>query len=84
MVKQVSDCPNPKVKSAGKLGQKFQLNLHLAIQQFITDHGIPMAFISDGDQAENFSVKWVQHCSKYKTMQSCLKPYKLNQNYVEC
>ena len=42
-----------------------------------------MALVSDGDQAENFSVKWIQCCSKYKIMQSCLEPYKQNQNYVE-
>jgi hypothetical protein len=28
---------------------------HLALKQFILDHGIPQMLITDGDQAENFS-----------------------------
>ena len=63
--------------------KKCALVLHLALQQFIADNGIPMVLISDINQAENISAKWIQLCSKYKIMQSSLEPYKQNQNYVE-
>ena len=63
--------------------KKCALALQVAFQQFITDHGILVVLISDGNQAKNFSAKWVQLCSKYTIMQSCSEPYKQNQNYVE-
>jgi hypothetical protein len=37
---------------------------HLALQQFISDHGISQTLITDGDQAENFSQKWIELCVK--------------------
>ena len=63
--------------------KKCALALNLALQQFITDHGILAVLITGGNQDKNFSAKWIQLCSKYKIMQSCLDPYKQNQNYVE-
>ena len=56
---------------------------HLALKQFITDHGIPQTLITDGDKAENFSTKWVELCSTYLIEQHSSEPYKQNQNYVE-
>ena len=54
-----------------------------ALLQFITNHGIPAEIITDGDQAENFSQKWVETCTKYHITQHCLEAFKQNQNYVE-
>ncbi len=55
----------------------------LALQQFILDHGIPKTLITDGDQAENFSQKWIELCAKHFIKQHSSETYKQNQNYVE-
>ena len=56
---------------------------HLALQQFISDHGIPQTLITDGDQAENFSQKWIELCAKHFIEQHSSEAYKQNQNFVE-
>ena len=56
---------------------------HLALKQFISDHGIPQVLITDGDKAENFSTKWIELCAIHFIEQHSSEAYKQNQNYVK-
>ena len=55
--------------------KKCALVLHLALQQFITDHGILVVLVSNGNQAKNFSAKRIQLSRNIRD--------KRNQSYVE-
>ena len=75
---------NSKFSAVYDMGySKGAIGSHLALQQFISDHGIPQTLITDGDQAENFSQKWIELCAKHFIEQHSSEAYKQNQNFVE-
>ena len=75
---------NSKFSAVYDLGYcKGAIGSHLALKQFITDHGIPQVLITDGDKAENFSTKWVEVCATHLIEQHSSEAYKQNQNFVE-
>ena len=77
-------CNRSKFSAVYDLGSaKSALAINSALLQFITDHGILADIKMDGDQAKNFSQKWVETCTKYHITQHCLEAFKQNQNYVE-